>query len=124
LPGFSFSKLGENYEPRVMQLLQQVRSEFFNQDLIRYLLISIISGGILFAYFKRKLSFVVSASLLIVIGILDLTNIQSRYSTEFVNLERLERQSFKKNQTDNFILADTETFRIMPPPAEMRFRDY
>jgi len=117
--GFSFSKLGENYEPRVMQLLQQVRSEFFNQDLIRYLLISIISGGILFAYFKRKLSFVVSASLLIVIGILDLTNIQSRYSTEFVNLERLERQSFKKNQTDNFILADTETFRIMPPPAEM-----
>ena len=117
--GFSFSKLGENYEPRVMQLLQQVRSEFFNQDLIRYLLISIISGGILFAFLKRKLSFVASASLLIVIGILDLTNIQSRYSNEFVNMERLEKQFFKKNQTDNFILSDAETFRIMPPPAEM-----
>jgi hypothetical protein len=117
--GFSFSKPGETYEPRVMQLLQQVRSEFFNQDLIRYFLISIISGGILFVFFKRKLSFIVSASLLTIIGILDLTNIQSRYSHEFVNTERLEKQFFKKNATNNFILSDTETFRIMPPPAEM-----
>jgi len=117
--GFSFAKLGESYEPRVIQLLKQVRQEFLNQDLIRFFLLSIISGGVMLAFIKQKVSFIVLAGVLTIVGILDLTNIQRRSDKEFVNTNRLEKQYFQKSTTDNFLLSDEETFRIMPPPADI-----
>jgi hypothetical protein len=117
--GFSYIKSGEAYEPQVQNLLIQVRQEFLSQDLIRYFLLSVVCAGIVFAFYKRKVSFAVLAGVLLVIGLLDMTNIQMRYSRDFINTERMERQFFKKSATDEFLLSDTETFRIMPPPSEM-----
>ncbi len=117
--GFSFTKTGENYEPQILQLLQQVRAEYFNQDLVRYFLISIVTGGLIYGFFKQKISFAVLSGVLVIIAIMDLTNVQGRYSKDFVNADRLERQYFQKTTTDNFLLSDKEVFRIMPPPSEM-----
>ena len=117
--GFSYLKGGETYEPQVMDLIVKIRAEFFTQDLIRYFLIVLLSGGSIYAYLKNKLSFPILTSILIVIGLADLTNIQSRYNKEFVNADRLEKQYFQKNETDQFLLSDPEIYRIFPPPQQL-----
>jgi hypothetical protein len=54
-----------------------------------------------------------------VIGIADLTNIQHRYQRDFADADRLEKQYFRKTETDKFLLSDPEIFRIFPPPKQL-----
>ena len=117
--GFSYQKAGENYEPRIVQMLKTVRAEYLQQDLIRYFLLTIIAGGVIFAFIKNKVSRSLMAGVLVVLALIDLTNIQFRYDRDFVDTERLEKQYFRQNATDKFLLADKEIFRIMPPPQQM-----
>jgi len=117
--GFSYQKLGENYDPQVMEMIKNIRAEFFQQDIIRYIFLLILGGGAIFASLKQKMSFTIMALLLILISVVDLTSIRGRYNKDFVDIERLEIQYFRPTATDNFIQEDTEIFRIMPPPQQL-----
>jgi hypothetical protein len=117
--GFSFEKAGERYDERVMEMIKQVRGEFLQQDLVRYFLILILGGGTLILTLKQKLSFTILLIGVSGVSILDLSNIQSRYDTKFIDSARLEKQNFRKTATDEYIQADPEIFRIMPPPQQV-----
>jgi uncharacterized membrane protein YfhO len=110
----SYSKAGENYDPRVLPLIKEVRKEFFSQDILRYLFLILLAGLTILAYLKQKISFTIAGIILGIIVLFDLINIQSRNQKEFVNAENLERQYFKQTNTDKFILSDQELFRICP----------
>ena len=113
--GFSFVKeAGERYQGQSLELIKTIRKEMFNADIMRYFIIVLLSGGIFTAYFLKKINFTVLSAALAIIVIFDLVNIQSRVNKKFINSESLERQYFQKSSADNFILGDTEIFRVFP----------
>ncbi|NOX88744.1 MAG: hypothetical protein GXO77_06940 [Calditrichaeota bacterium] len=113
--GASFTKpSGEAYQGQTLEIIRQIRKEFFQRDLIRYFFLVILTGGAIFAFLKRKFP---ALALIIVLGLLnvfDLVQVQSRVKPEFTDTKRLERQYFKKNDIDNFLLQDKDLFRIFP----------
>ncbi len=112
--GFSFLKDGEAYNPQVTALLISIRREMFNSDMLRFIALALAGGAAIFAYLKQKLSFVGLALFFVLVGSIDLINIQSHVNKDFVNLKRLERNYFKETPTDAFLRKDKEVFRIMP----------
>ena len=79
--GFSFEKLsGERYQGQTLELIKQIRMEYFNADIQRYLLIILLAGGGIVAFLMKKINFTVLAIALIIISVVDLLNIQGRLS--------------------------------------------
>jgi len=111
---FSFSKIGDNYDARILSLIKDVRKEFFTKDVLRYLFIVLLAGLTIYAYLKQKLSFSVVGIILAALTIFDLAHIQSRIQKDYINAEKVENQYFKKSASDEFILSDPELFRICP----------
>jgi len=113
--GFSFVKeAGERYQGQNLELVKLIRKEMFSDDLIRYLILIILSAGVLIGYLMKKINFTVLGIILILIISIDLINVQSRVNKEFIDIDKLERQYFKKTNTDQYILNDQEVFRIFP----------
>jgi hypothetical protein len=112
--GFGFTHARDNYDPQVIEIIKSARKEFLTKDLIRYFILVILAGGAVLAYLYRKISYgflLVSLSILI---LFDLNDIQSRYHGKYIDVQKLEKQYFKKTDTDWFLLADKETYRIFP----------
>ena len=117
--GFSYQKAGQNYEPAVLDMLKNIRETFLHQDLIRYFLLTVLGGGAILAFLKNKLSFTFLIAILIILSLFDLTNVQSRYNKEFIDQDKAGKSYFAKTSTNEFLMSDTETFRILPPPQEI-----
>ncbi len=111
----SFVKVGgEPYQGQTLQMIRAIRSEFFMNDLTRYFILVLLGGGVLIAYLKKKIPFGVLTLALGILAVADLVQVQSRSHKEFQNIKRIERQYFHQTETDRFLLADPETFRIFP----------
>jgi uncharacterized membrane protein YfhO len=83
-------------------------------DLLRYFVILTTAALIIWASLMNKLKINIAISLLIILSVIDLLEIQARDTKKYVNVKRLEKKYFRKNPTDQFILKDKETFRIFP----------
>jgi hypothetical protein len=119
---FSFTKAGEKYDPQVMNMIKNARKEFFNQDMIRYLILVLLTSGSVIAFLKRKISFNLLGGILAVLIIFDLTGVQARMHKDCINVKKLEKQYFRQTPTDRFLQADKEIFRIFPAGREI-FKD-
>jgi len=112
--GAEFVKAGESYQANVQQLISQARQEMFMDDLLRYFLIVLVAGGLLFAYLKRKVAFGALVLAFIVITLVDLVGIRERVSKDYIDRDRLERNYFRATPADRFINDDNDLFRILP----------
>ncbi len=112
--GFSFTHARDNYDPRVIEIIKSARKEFITKDLIRYFILVILAGGAILAYLYRKISYGFMLLALSILILYDLNDIQSRYHGKYLDVQNLEKQYFKKTDTDRFLLADKESYRIFP----------
>ncbi len=112
--GASFTKVGENYQGQTLEIVKQIRKEFFQRDLIRYFVLLFLAGGALFAYLKKKIPAVALILILGVLQIADSLQVQSRVKADFTDITRLERQYFRPTQIDRFLQSDQDLFRIFP----------
>lgn len=111
---FSFTKAGEKYDPQIWNMFKNARKEFFNQDMIRYLILFLLTSASVIAFLKRKISFTLLGVILAVLIIFDLTGVQARMHKDCINVKKLEKQYFRQTPTDRFLQADKETFRVFP----------
>ena len=113
--GASFTKPGgERYQPDTLRIIKNIRAEYFNHDVLRYLLLILISGGSLFAYLAKKINFTILTVFLGLIAIMDLLNVQGRVQKDYTDVKRIERQYFRETQTDQYLKSDHTIFRIFP----------
>lgn len=113
--GFSFSSPGDSrYAQQTVALFKTARKELFNQDLVRYFLLIGLSAGIVFAYLKKKISFVIMGIVIAIVTSIDLIDIQSKTGTNYTDPQKLEKQYFRKTATDLFLTSDKEIFRMLP----------
>jgi hypothetical protein len=121
---FSYTAPRDPYEQNVLSIIKQIRKEMLLSDLLRYFIIIIAGGGAIFLYLKNKLSYPILGLAVILITVIDLFNIQKRYNQNFVDTTKIERQYFAKSSTDQFLLQDSELFRILPfRDSENRFEN-
>jgi hypothetical protein len=113
-PGFSYSSIRDNYDPRVLEVIKTARKEFLSQDLIRYFILVALAGAALFAYLFRKISFNIMILALTLLFLFDLIDVQNRYQNKYADLKKIEKQYFTKSKTDDFLFADKEIGRIFP----------
>ena len=113
--GASFIKTsGEAYQGQTLEIVRQIRKEYFQRDLIRYFILVILAGAAIWAYLKRKVSTVALILILGALNVFDLLQVQSRVKPEFTDIKRIEHQYFRKTAVDRFLLNDHDLFRIFP----------
>ncbi len=113
--GASFVKAGgDPYQGQTLEMIRNIRSEFFMQDLIRYFILVLLGGGVLIGYLKKKIPFGMLTLVLGVLAVADLVQVQTRSHKDYQDIKRIERQYFRQTGTDRFLLSDPETFRIFP----------
>ena len=113
--GASFVKAsGEAYQGQTLEIVRQIRKEYFQRDLIRYFLLVILAAAAIWAYLKQKLSAVALILIIGALNIFDLLQVQSRVKPQFTDIKRIERQYFRKTAVDRFLLNDKDVYRIFP----------
>ncbi len=104
----------EPYQGQVLDIIKEVRANFFNQDTLRYLFLVLLAGGSIIIFLMKKINFTALAMIIGVIAIADLIQVQSWVHKEYIDRDKLERRYARKTSTDQFLLNDPETFRIFP----------
>jgi len=113
--GFNFVKpSGEAYQGQTLELIKKIRVEYFNHDAIRYIILILLSSGMIIGYLKKKINATVLILVLIGISLFDLINIQTRMHKKFIDVTKLEKRYFKASSTDNYLLGDNSLYRIFP----------
>jgi len=112
--GFSYESLRDNYAPQIIEMIKQVRMEYFTQDILRYFFLLLISAAAIVLYILKKFRYNILFLILAVVMLIDLLNIHSRYNVNYVNADRMEKEYFQKNSTDIFLEQDEDLFRILP----------
>ena len=113
--GFTFVKAaGERYQGQSLELVKLIRKEMFNSDIIRYFIILLVSAGAIIAYLLKKINQTVFSGILIIIIAIDFINLQTRVNKKYIDPDKLESQYFHKISADNYLLSDSEIFRIFP----------
>ena len=112
--GFSYTHAGDNYDPRILEMIKNARKDFFTTDLIRYLVLIVLAGTTILGYLYRKIPFMMMVLFLAAFILFDLISIRFRYQDKFSDLDKIEKQYFRKTDSDKFLLADDETFRVFP----------
>jgi len=113
--GASFVKAGgEQYQGQTLEIIKNIRAELFTKDVIRYIVLVLVSGAVIAGYVKGKINFTILTLLLTVLAVGDLLNVQSHESKKYSDVKRIERQYFRQTSTDKFLKSDPEVFRIFP----------
>jgi len=113
--GAAFVKAtGEPYQGQTLDMIRNIRIEFFNGDVLRYLLLVVIGAGLVFAYLFKKIPFVITFIILGAVCVGDLVQVQGRMHKNYTDIKRIEKQHFRKSTTDKFLDKDTEIFRVFP----------
>ncbi len=113
--GASFVKAGgEQYQGQALEIIKNIRAELFTKDVMRYIVLVLINGGIIIGYVKGKINFTVLTVALAVLAVADLLNVQSHESKKYSDVKRIERRYFRQTSTDTFLKSDSEIFRIFP----------
>ncbi len=113
--GASFVKAsGEAYQGQTLEIVRQIRKEFFQRDLIRYFILVILSAAAIWAYLQKKMPTLLFLLVIGALNIFDLLQVQQRVKPEFTDTHRLEKQYFRQNAIDRALLQDHDLFRILP----------
>lgn len=105
---------GEPYQGQTLDMIKNIRMDYFKNDVLRYLLLVIIFSGLMFGLLRKKISFGLAVLLVAVLTIGDLIQVQSRSHKDYKNIKQIEASYFAKTPTDQFLLKDTEVARIFP----------
>ena len=113
--GASFVKAsGEAYQGQTLEIVKQIRKEYFQKDLIRYFVLVVLAGAAIWAYLQKKLSAVALILIVGALNIFDLLQVQSRVKPQFTDVHRIEHQYFRQTAIDQYLLKDKDLFRIFP----------
>ena len=96
-----------------MNALKEDRKAIFTSDIIRSLVIVLISAGLIWGYLEKKINQNLVIGGLVVILLIDLIGVDKRYVNEedFVQAREME-QPFQKLAADEAILKDTTHYRV------------
>lgn len=111
---FSFTKTGESFDPKIWNLIKEVRKEVFINDVLRYLFIVVLTFVSIWGYIKKKFSFTLLSALLTLFILFDLINLQSRYDEKYIDAKKVEKNFFKKTNTDLMLERDSSIYRVFP----------
>jgi len=105
---------GEPYQGQTLDMIKNIRMEYFKNDVIRYLVLIIIFSGFMIGFLKKKITFGLTIIILGALAIGDLVQVQSRSQKDYKNIKQIEASYFAKTATDQFLLKDPEVARIFP----------
>jgi hypothetical protein len=119
--GFLFDFVGsndgmliENYGADFLNMIKDQRESIFTSDVLRTLILVLLSAGILWLYLKEKLNENVALLLIGFLIIFDLVGVDKRYlnADNFV-LARKVNVPFQLTEADNIILRDSSHYRVL-----------
>jgi hypothetical protein len=105
----------ERYGAQASRALDQVKRMRFDllwNDYIKFSIISALSIALIIGYLKRKYSFTLLSAGLIVILMVDLIIIDSKFINPKPNTTMIEQ--FQPDATKSYLMSDKSTYRIYP----------
>ena len=119
--GFLFDFVGsndgmliENYGSDFLNMIKDQREAIFTSDVLRTLILVLLSAGILWLYLKEKLNENVALLLIGFLVIFDLVGVDKRYLNDdnFVSARKVN-VPFQLREADNIILKDSSHYRVL-----------
>ena len=119
--GFLFDFVGsndgmliENYGSDFLNMIKDQREAIFTSDVLRTLILVLLSAGILWLYLKEKLNENVALLLIGFLIIFDLVGVDKRYLNDdnFVSARKVN-VPFQLTEADNIILKDSSHYRVL-----------
>ena len=119
--GFLFDFVGsndgmliENYGADFLNMIKDQREAIFTSDVLRTLILVLLSAGILWLYLKEKLNENVALLLIGFLIIFDLVGVDKRYLNDdnFVSARKVN-VPFQLTEADNIILKDSSHYRVL-----------
>jgi hypothetical protein len=119
--GFLFDFVGsndgmliENYGADFLNMIKDQRESIFTSDVLRTLILVLLSAGILWLYLKEKLNENVALLLIGFLIIFDLVGVDKRYLNDdnFVSARKVN-VPFQLTEADNIILKDSSHYRVL-----------
>jgi hypothetical protein len=119
--GFLFDFVGsndgmliENYGADFLNMIKDQRESIFTSDVLRTLILVLLSAGILWLYLKEKLKENVALLLIGFLVIFDLVGVDKRYLNDdnFVSARKVN-VPFQLTEADNIILRDSSHYRVL-----------
>jgi hypothetical protein len=112
--GSNDSMIIENYGPDFLNIIKEQRKSIFISDVLRTLVLVILSAGVLWLYLKDKLKENIALVLIGFLVLFDLVSIDKRYLNDdnFVSARKVN-EPFQLTEADNNILKDTTHYRVL-----------
>jgi hypothetical protein len=119
--GFLFDFVGsndgmliENYGADFLNMIKDQRESIFTSDVLRTLILVLLSAGVLWLYLKEKLKENVALLLIGFLVIFDLVGVDKRYLNDdnFVSARKVN-VPFQLTEADNIILKDSSHYRVL-----------
>jgi hypothetical protein len=104
----------ENYGADFLNMIKDQRESIFTSDVLRTLILVLLSAGILWLYLKEKLNENVALLLIGFLIIFDLVGVDKRYLNDdnFVSARKVN-VPFQLTEADNIILKDSSHYRVL-----------
>ncbi len=112
---FSFQGQSDNYDPRIIEAIQQDRASLFRKDALRSLAFIALAFGLLYFYLKNRVSRIQALIGLSLLVTIDLWGVGKRYlpASKFVPQSQLDN-IFALREADEIILKDIDPhFRVL-----------
>lgn len=104
------------YGAELLAAIREARRSIFQADIFRGILFCLLLLGIVFLYLKRKIKLPLAIGLVIVLLIIDLIGVSTRYiDREAFVSPRLATTPFQITAADQVILQDSSRFRVFEP---------
>ena len=119
--GFLFDFVGsndgmliENYGADFLNMIKDQRESIFTSDVLRTLILVLLSAGVLWLYLKEKLKENVALLLIGFLVLFDLVGVDKRYLNDdnFVSARKVN-VPFQLTEADNIILKDSSHYRVL-----------
>lgn len=110
----SFIKAGEAYDAQTTAVLQTIRMEMLNSDMLRYMALIAAASIAIIMYLSGKLKFIAVLLLLSTLSLIDLINIQSKVEKPYNDITKIENSYFRELESDRVIQQDKGLFRVYP----------
>jgi len=107
--------------PQALHQIQKMRFDLLWNDYIKFALITGASIGLIIAFLKRKINFTSLTAALIVIFVIDLVILDTKFIEPKPNTAKTE--FFEPDQTVKFLKSDTTNYRIFPVSQGAGFQD-
>lgn len=107
------NQIPQDMAPSVMQDLLNIREYFVSKDAIRSLIIILAGIITLLLFFKKKINKTITISLVIIICLVDLWQVDKRYLNDSLFVPK-KTEVIKKTEADKYILLDKDpNYRVL-----------